>query len=143
MIVIIIGLPCSGKTTLSDKYLNNGYKIFDDFLDNYFDNTLLNCVKNKKNLCINDPRLCIFSVFEDLINDLLFLINENEINIIIYHNQPNKCIDNLNLREINLNKKNKIYNSILSLTKNYDINKYLNYKYLLKENINLIDVFNV
>ena len=48
MIIIIIGLPCSGKTVLSNEYLNKGYKLFDDFLDNYFDNTLLNCVKNNK-----------------------------------------------------------------------------------------------
>ena len=143
MIIIIIGLPCSGKTVLSNEYLNKGYKLFDDFLDNYFDNTLLNCVKNNENLCINDPRLCNFSVFEDLMNDLLFLIDENDYNIIIYKNQPKQCINNLRKREINLNRKKRFYNSIIFLSKNYDIDKYLNYKYLLKENINLIDVYGI
>ena len=40
-LVIIIGLPCCGKTTLCQKYKEKDYNIFDDFIFNFYNGELI------------------------------------------------------------------------------------------------------
>lgn len=50
-LIIIVGLPCSGKTYLSNFYKEE-FKIYDDFLQNYYNQELKNDFFNNTKLCI-------------------------------------------------------------------------------------------
>lgn len=128
-LIIIIGLPGSGKTTLTQKYKNKGYKIYDDFIDHFINYKLMKSIISGKNICINDPRLCNIKIFNFYIRIFQKYINKENIFLILFKNEPDKCIKNIknnnNYNDITKIKKN---NSINKLTVLYDINNYIDYK---------------
>jgi GTPase SAR1 family protein len=93
MIIIVIGLPCSGKTT----FLNSlkGYEIFDDFLSNMYDGMLLDALESKKNVCVADPRLCNFDTFKKHVN---IFETYGKVLLILFENKLEKCLKNLKSR---------------------------------------------
>lgn len=139
-IVIIVGLPCSGKTTYAN-ILKDEKKmiIYDDFFREYANCSLINDIKNNINVCMNDPRLCIINNFEFIINDIIKYIDVEKIIVIIYNNNPKQCIENLKLRKHDNNTYKKIENSIKNISTSYNIDLISSYldnrkiKYYLKD----------
>ena len=72
-VIIIIGLPCSGKTELSKTFI--GYHIFDDFISTFYNDKVISYIMKNRKICLNDPRLCIYDTFIKYMNkiSLLFL----------------------------------------------------------------------
>lgn len=99
-LIIIIGLPGSGKTILTEKIGNNGYIIFDEFITGFFDGKLIKSInsKRKNNICINDPRLCLFRVFQHYISLIEQHIDRSEIQLVLFENNLEECLSNISNR---------------------------------------------
>lgn len=128
MLVIIIGLPCSGKTTLTQNEYND-YIIYDDFITNFFDGKLLNDIIDKKNVCINDPRLCNIKIFNRYINMFIEYLTKDDIKLILFENDKEKCIKNMEQRNDNRN----VLNTINFYSDIYNVSNYQEYNCEIKK----------
>jgi len=92
-LIIIIGLPASGKTTYYESNLsNNGFKLYDDFISSFYDSDLIDDLKAKKKVCLIDPRLCDFNLFEKIIHGLKDYIDVSKMILILFRNDKQKSI---------------------------------------------------
>ena len=118
-LVVVIGLPRSGKSTFCQTLDN--YILFDDFLQNYYNGKLLDTIKNKPYVCINDPRLCNYKTFERIMKDILEITYNDKIELVLFENNKEHCL---------LNSEDKRRdNDIVNLSKFYDINNYTSYNH--------------
>jgi hypothetical protein len=131
MLIIIIGLPGSGKTSyIKNNKLFKDFIIHDDFISNFFNGELINDLKeNNKDICIADPRLCNVEIFNKFIIIIQELIKDkSNIKLLLFENNKNKCLINAKLRN-NKNKKVDKNIELLSEIYNLDNYKHLNYSY--------------
>jgi len=123
MIIIIIGLPGSGKTTYSNKLKLNNYQIFDDFISNFFNGNLIAALKNYINICINDPRLCDINIFNKYIKIIQNFVSKENISLVLFQNNYNACLKNLtDIKKIN---------SLKYLSTKYDLDNYQLYNHII------------
>jgi len=119
-LLIIIGLPGSGKTTYFNQNLSDKFKFYDDFVSNIFDGKLVSDLKKKENdICVADPRLCNFQIFNRAMNIFLQYISKNDIDIILFENDKDKCIINANNRGSRFVTKSIEFNSFIYNYDNY------------------------
>lgn len=132
MLIIIIGLPASGKTTYynQNKTLKDNYTFHDDFIFNFIDGELIDDIKTGKDVCITDPRLCNFNIFQNVIKIIKEYIEENKIKLVLFRNNKEHCLLNAKKR----NNKN-VDKTIENYSKLYDLNNYKDY------NSEIIDVY--
>lgn len=108
MILLVIGLPGSGKTefikTLDD------YIVHDDFISKFYNGDAIKDIKDSKDVCLIDPRLCLPDVYFRFINKL------GNVNIVLFKNEPEKCIIN----------KPHMEKTIKAYSKKYDLTIYKN-----------------
>jgi RNase adaptor protein for sRNA GlmZ degradation len=126
-IIIIIGLPGSGKTYLSKSYEQDDFLIFDDFLSNFYDGVLINFIKNKKKVVLNDPRLCNIKNFERIVN--IIKQHTEQFKLILFKNDQENCIKNVKSR----NHHERFINDIINYSKVYDLDNYFNYEHEIKD----------
>ena len=124
-LIIVIGLPASGKTTYCTTNYPE-YTLYDDYLNTIHNNTLLqhlqntnNSVNNNSKVIINDPRLCDTTVFKQQVNNILQYIPLSNIQFILFENTPDQCILNSQLRNDNIKDIN-LKQQILTYSQNYD-----------------------
>jgi len=120
--LIIIGLAGSGKTSYFHKKLSNKYELFDDFISNFFNGEIIE--KINEELCLIDPRLCDYNLFKKIMIEIEKFINKSQIKLILFENNPEKCLINSQKR----NKKN-VSKMIEIYSKKYDLNNYLDYNH--------------
>lgn len=115
-IIIIVGLPGSGKTYLANKeYVPRGYILIDDPSSETFDVGKPQLDK-AKNYVICDPHLCSSSAREMAI--LIFEKLGFEVKYIYFENNVNKAYSNIK----NRNDKRKVsINTIKWFSENYTI----------------------
>lgn len=114
---MIIGLPGSGKTYLLDSY--KGQFIYDDEVPNLTYNDFYNNIADDNDVYLADPRLCYYLTFERIINRLS-TTTLNSMRIILFENDPDKCIKNVT--------DNKRIRDIITYSRHYDytIDKIIN-----------------
>jgi len=128
-LIIIIGLPASGKTTYYNNNLKDNFKFYDDFISNIFDGNLINDLrKNKDDICITDPRLCNYQTFIRIMKLINEIIDKKDIQLILFENDKNKCLINAMKREKRNVNKSIEFNSLL-----YNLENYFDYNYEIKE----------
>ena len=115
MLIIVIGLPGSGKTFFSNTL---GIKVFDDFIFNFYSGELINDINNNIDLCINDPRLCNYKIFERYMKIFEKKIDKNNIKLYLYENDPDKCKKNAT---------KNVSNFIDNYTNFYNLDNYSSY----------------
>ena len=137
-LIVVVGLPASGKTTYcKQKYPK--YKLYDDYLSDIYNNQLLNQLTNNtlnSKVIINDPRLCNITIFQQQIEYFLKYIPLRNIQFILYDNRPDQCILNSQLR--NDDKDIGLKDQILTYSQNYSplsMKRYMKYLYK-KSNMN-------
>ena len=129
-LIIIIGLPCSGKTTLSQKYASHGYHLFDDFITSFCDNNVVKMLEQQKKVCLNDPRLCNVNVFNKYMYIFEQYVNKDNILLILMNRSVEQCLQNNIDRLIKNSNKNVEYD-IHKLSKIYNLDNYKTYTFLL------------
>lgn len=98
-LIIIIGLPGSGKTTLAKEY--NSYLIFDDFITKFYNGKMIDAIEKNFNVCITDPRMCIPEIFDKYMTKFLSILNKDQILLILFENNSQQCLINLSNRSDN------------------------------------------
>jgi tRNA uridine 5-carbamoylmethylation protein Kti12 len=117
MLIIIIGLPASGKTTYynNNEELRNNYKFYDDFIFRFFDGDVIDDLKNGDSICVADPRLCNITIFKRIMTIFEEYIDKTKIKLILFKNDKENCLlnairrKNKNVEEM-INEYSKIYN---------------------------------
>jgi GTPase SAR1 family protein len=131
MIIILIGLPCSGKTTFL-KSLKT-YEIYDDFISTIYDGELFEAIEDpNKKICIADPRLCRYETFERYIK---IFEGKHNILLILFENNAVKCLKNLESRTTAKN----VTTEIEFFSKIYNIYKYKKYPHIVLSIKNLLE----
>jgi len=123
-IIIIIGLPGSGKTTLANSLATTQDIIIDDFLTDHFPQELPGKLKPNTTLIINDPRLCLYSIFTHFFDILISYLKPLKINLIFFENEPKLCMINI---QSYINIKPNIINTIKSYSEKYNAENLLEY----------------
>ena len=132
-LIVIIGLPGSGKTELMNKYSISNYELFDDFVTSFFIGRLSSYLRQNKKVCACDPRLCLVENFQYYFNKFTEIVPTNSILIILFENNPEQCINNINLRTREQgNEKQNILNNVRDYSKNYDLKNYANCNCVIK-----------
>jgi adenylate kinase family enzyme len=120
-LLIIIGLPGSGKTTYFNENLKDKYEFYDDFISNIIDGKLIREIKKKeKDICVADPRLCNYQTFLRTISIFNQFIDKSDISLILFENNKDKCIINAEKRGTRLVKKTIEFNSMIYNLSNYN-----------------------
>lgn len=107
-ILLIIGLPGSGKTYLSKTL--KGYVIYDDFISYFWNGKAKKDIKEGKNVCLIDPRLCIPEIFSQY-ESLFFDMTGGDVQIVLFENDPEQCIKNKPIREKEIKKYSELYDT--------------------------------
>lgn len=123
-LIIIIGLPGSGKTYIMNK-LNN-FIIFDDFIQSFYDGNLIDLIKAGNKVCITDPRLCLPNIFNIYIKKILKYITIKQIFIILFENNPKQCLINIKHRNDN---RRLVADTIINYSKYYNLTHYINFRH--------------
>lgn len=125
LLILVIGLSHSGKTTYCKNNIKSHF-LYDDFIPSFYEGKIVNDLIKKKKIVLNDPRLCNFNTFQLFMDIFEKYISKKEILLILFNNEKENCIRNINLKnELNV-KENIIYNS-----KKYNIKKYNNYNNII------------
>lgn len=128
-LLIIIGLPGSGKTTYFNENLKDKYEFYDDFISNIIDGKLICEIKKKeKDICIADPRLCNYSIFTKVMKLIEEIIDKSNISLILFENNKDKCFINSKKR-----KNKNVEKTIEFLSNIYNHENYKYYNYEIKE----------
>ena len=131
-VILIIGLPGSGKTMLVNECFNE-YLIFDDFIFHLKNNVLLDYIKLDLKICLIDPRLCIPSVFEKYIKFISKYVKKSNIKLILFENDIESCIKNTKLRKDKIS----VEKSIRFISSYYDVDNYKSYDHQILPVYNL------
>lgn len=118
-IIVIIGLPGSGKSSFSENFCQS-HKIFDDFINIFYSGELMDNIKNHNKVCIIDPRLCVFAIFFKYITIIEKYASRKDIQLILFENNPSQCEKNVSVR----NDGRILNNTIKNYSGNYSIDNY-------------------
>lgn len=123
--IIVVGLCGSGKSHLLKEY-SKTHAIHDDFVSNFCSGKLISDLNLGKRVCVADPRLCDYNIFEDYI---LGVFDMSEVHIILFENDTEKCVNNIGER------KNPSWwvSTILKLSKLYDLSNYSQYDITIRK----------
>lgn len=89
-IILIVGLPGSGKTYLANQ-LSNSNRVFDDI-------TTLDDLPDNDNFVITDVNFCDSKILNIAVNKLNILYPEHEVEIIYFQNDVESCRKNIKYR---------------------------------------------
>ena len=131
-IVVVIGLPASGKSTyIKNNYVN--FNIYDDFIPKFNNGNILEDIKNKKDMCLIDPRLCNIETFKKYIGAIEEYVDRSNISLILFENNKNKCLENL--RKYRADTYSKYESTVNFYSKIYNVDNYSSY------NLQILNVY--
>jgi tRNA uridine 5-carbamoylmethylation protein Kti12 len=136
-ITLVVGLPCSGKTTYCNHPKFSHCISFDDpffhhknpygFIDDTCAWTLIQCLQQQRSLIINDPVLCDTPTRHRLIGWLIeHSTTYPDILRYFFENDPEQCIENSKL-----NPDKKVTEYIKDLSHRYSIPEPLSHSCIL------------
>lgn len=111
-IILIVGLPGSGKTYLANQ-LSNENRIFDDI-------TSLDELSSNDNFVITDVNFCDKNILSVAIDKLNKLFPYHSVEIIYFENDPDKCRNNVIYRCKEFNDCRNVEGTIRRFEKIYD-----------------------
>ena len=127
-IIIVIGLPGSGKTFFCNQYKND-YTIFDDCKDLDQFTTAIDLYLNKQKIIISNPWFVLQDVQKKIIQTLIDknVDIENDVQWIFFENNPQQCWQNVCFRQLqDPTDKREVKSFIKTYTKLYHIPTIMN-----------------
>lgn len=124
LLILVIGLSRSGKTTYCKNNIKS-HKLYDDFIPSFYEGKIIKDLICKRKIVLNDPRLCNFNIFTQYMNIFEKYVSKNDILLVLFENDKDKCIQNINKNKLNV--KNNVENNIIYNSKSYNTNNYTNY----------------
>lgn len=91
MLVVVIGLPGSGKSTLC----KSRFKDFIIFDDDYNNKKIKKYLSEGKNVCVNHPDLCNYKIYQNFVHQF----QDTEIKTICFEKNIEECDYNRNWRD--------------------------------------------
>ena len=88
--IVLVGLPCSGKTTYVNKHFPK-YIFHDDFIADFYDGELLADLKRGNRIVVADPRLCRPETFRKYMSMFESYVAPKNIHCILFENDPVAC----------------------------------------------------
>jgi GTPase SAR1 family protein len=125
LIIVVVGLSHSGKTTLCKNSIST-HILYDDFIPSFYEGKIMNDIKDKKKIVLNDPRLCNYKTFRLFMEIFEKYTKKKDILVILFENDTESCIRNIDIEQ-NLN----VENNILFNSRNYHIKNYINYNNII------------
>lgn len=134
-LIIVVGLPASGKTTYCQELsLRHNTVFYDDCLDYlYTDMSIIDNLENGSLVILTDPRFCCVETLNNVIKYLrnsciVFTIIAKRnpciaIKLILFTNDPEACIHNSRSRDDKLG----MINTIRRLSLSYNLDNYSEY----------------
>lgn len=124
-VIIVVGLPASGKTMYAENYSKEHDEqifIYDDVVSNYANSGFLKSISDhkEKTIIVNDPRFCIANVFNGFIKQIQIYVCDSNISIVMFENNRDQCRQNLKLRETDNQKLQKFMRSLDKFHNYYD-----------------------
>lgn len=96
--IVVVGLPGSGKTTACSPLIRAGHMIFDDFISSFYTGRLMRALREGRAVCATDPRLCIPAIFDEYMSRFREVVED--IEVICFENDPDACIENISTRPL-------------------------------------------
>lgn len=121
-LVIVIGLPGAGKTTLCQQIADRTRcQIHDDFITHMYNGRLIDDLQTHSLVWINDPRLCQPQILNDYMPRLEAHIPRSQILLILFPNDADRAVQHLLQRDI---KPRLTPATVCNYSKLYDLNNY-------------------
>lgn len=118
-LVIVIGLPGSGKTSFIQRITRS--TVFDDFIPDMHQLKFIDALKNEKaNVVLADPRLCIPEMFDRCMKHIHQYVPKEEIQLVVFKNDPEQCIKNKISLIKTIRKYSQMYNTNYYKEKEYN-----------------------
>jgi predicted kinase len=118
MLIMIVGLPCAGKTTYIQKFTD--FLVYDDFITSYNGDVILKLKEGNPNIIVADPRLCNIKTFNKYYN--LFSKYVSDIEIHVLTTSSDVCIERNKIRK--LDAKIDVSYDIFKLSELFNIDNY-------------------
>jgi hypothetical protein len=130
-VILIIGLPCSGKTMFAKRLLekNKGWTLIDD--PKYFKKVEDVIWTATEPVIISDPNFCLKEIRLSAIRKLKDIRNV-DIDFVYFENNPQKCLRNFRCRELSGDDRN-VLNTILLYSKKYTIPEGMEIMYIWQD----------
>ena len=112
MLYLIVGIPGSGKTTLSNALLKiepSGV-VHDDFIPHIYSGKLVADLRNGSDVFASDPRLCKIERCENTIKTIKQFVKNAEITLVLFPNDPTRSLNQTKNRQNAIEFYSKIYN---------------------------------
>jgi guanylate kinase len=122
-LIMIVGLPCSGKTTYINKYfVDKNYIIFDDMIKEKGNTkeAVIEALNKNNNVVVADPYLVMQDIRTAAKHSIQSKVKDVKIFWIYFENNLTKCLKNLE-RRIKKGDNRKVKEFIKSLSKEYTI----------------------
>jgi hypothetical protein len=113
-LVIVVGLPGSGKTHYCQNY-EETHAIFDDYLSSLFDGSLVKALKEGRKVCVTDPRLTRMDILKRQLKMFQSYIRKEDTLLVLFSHDAERCLENA-LRRGSLS---KIKNDIDRMSPSY------------------------
>jgi len=126
-VIIVIGLPASGKSTYVNNTFKDEYIIFDDFLQYFYKGDILRHIKKGDKVCLIDPRLCEKDNFDNIIKKIEVITDD--IYILLFRNDKELSIRQSKMRNDKQKDNLALIRYIEAVSDIYDYSNYDNYNY--------------
>jgi hypothetical protein len=88
-VFLVVGLPGSGRRCTFHQM-----DIDWNFLNDYWDGDILYRIDQGEEVCLIDSKLCVASIFDKLVEQLLRNVPRDRLQVVVFDNDPVACIQN-------------------------------------------------